>query len=203
MQLINRAVIKSQDERIVNLSLFRIQPKVFRWITADGNPWDGVDYVERNDAIRALRVTVENDPDYIRSDLTVLPVEPPPEERAAVRINKLVSSAIDDFFEMSGEDNDIDPSAAIAEIAEIIRQETGTAELIEHVNVLVAYCIQRIRSPRPAGLDMAQAGLIINVLEVLEKVQREDYSNLKKSLTEGTTSVKVYSAMPPTGGVTQ
>ncbi len=211
MTIVKRAVFKSEGGpgtipiKTIQLSLMRVEKHAFRWIDeVTGNPFDGVDYVEETDAVKALRVLVETDPKWVGIDLTVFPVAPPPEERAARRIVEAWRDSMIKRFDLPVEQTcRIDMSGPINETAEIIRNETAIDKLVESTNVLVAYLVQRIRQPRPPGLDMAQAGLLLDVLTALEKAQNVDLSNIRKVLTQDVTAIKTYSSMPQSGGKIQ
>ena len=193
MKVTDRALLKRTDQADTVLALFQIEARVFRWIDEKTSaPFNGVDYLRREDAIKGLRILVESDPAYVGADLTLLPVELPPDERAAKRI----------VMEMYCDHVPTDSIAFDVErAANIIDEETHVTRLIEAVNLLLAFEIPRLRWPKQAGLDMTHGGLILGVLEALEPAMKVDLSNLKTKLTEGIETVKVYSAMPATGKV--
>ena len=83
MTVVKRAVLKHKDGRQQEFFLFRVEEKVFRWADSNGKLWDGVDYTSENIALKGIRVSVDTDPALVGVDLTVYPVEPAPEERAA------------------------------------------------------------------------------------------------------------------------
>jgi len=180
MTIVQKAVLKHPDQRTQNLSLFRLEPSVYRWIIdGPGRPFDCVDYLSFHDGVKQLRVLVETDPAYVGVDLTIVPVELPPEERAARRVSPLCK------------DRDLEA------IATIIREETAIDKLIEATNLLLAYEYPRRLQPKRPGLDLTWAGLVLSIIEALEIAQRQDLSNLKKQLTEGIKDIKIYSALPP------
>lgn len=187
MTVVNRAVLKFSDGRETPLALFKVEDRVYRWIVeAGGKLLDGIDFLDSTTAIKHLRVTVETGVEFVGCDLTFIPVALPPEERAAKRITAL----IDAEYGCQGDEP----------VARIIREETQIDQLLEHVNLLLVYRIQRSRLPKPAGLDLAEGGLLLNVIEVLEKVQKVDLGNLKRNLTTDINSVKVFSSVPPVSG---
>ena len=209
MTLINKAVLKHLPSgKTQNLSLFRIEQNVYRWVDdLTGKPCDGVDYLDISMAIKALRVRVETEPNMTGIDLMVLPVAPPPEERAARRIARLYTFALLKALPLSSEDvAEIDPGGAVDEVAEIIRNETGIDFLIEHTQTLLAFLFQRRlayakalfptvqgQEPRDITLD----GLLLQVIEAMQKATGQDYANLVKILKEPISTVKVVSALPP------
>ncbi len=193
MKIIHRALLKftDQDKKLLDtkqLSLFQVEANVFRWITdGPGTPFDGVDYLRMEDAIKGLRVLVQSDPAYVGCDLTVLPVDLPPDERAAKRI---IMEMFSDYVPPESIPYEIE------RVAGVIDEECQSTAMIEAVNLLMAYEIPRLRAPKPGGLDMAHGGLIVTILEVIEKAQKVDLTNLKKKLTEGVEQIKVYSSIP-------
>ncbi len=202
MQLINRAVIEFQGGRSVALSLFKTEPTVFRWVAeSDGSRFDSCDYVTSSDAVKGLRVLVDGDPGYVGADLTIYPVEPPPEERAARRIVE----------ELEIEDGYHTPNPYdIEKVAEIIRQETAIVELCEHTQTLLAYLFTRrdafaqalfptVHGQRPR--DMVMDGLLLSAIEAMGKATRQDYANLVKILKEPVSNLIVSSRMPPGGKI--
>lgn len=180
MTITKRATIKSPVGLIVEMALFRVESKCYRWIeTLSGQRSDDIDYLSESDAIRGLRVWADTDPSAVGYDLTIIPVAPPPEERAAKRILR----------ELQGE-------ISVDEIAEIIRNETGLAAMIESSNLLLAYLIRNLHQPKPPGLDVTQAGLILEVIVALERAQATDLPNLKKRLTETPSEIKIVGSAP-------
>ena len=193
MKITDRAQIKHPDrpETEKVLALFQVESKVFRWIDERaGEPFDKIDYLRREDAIKGLRVLIEGSPDYVGFDLTLLPVELPPDERAAKRI---VMEMYCDYVPTDSIAFDVERAA------NIIDEETQITKLIEAVNLLLTFEIPRLRWPKQAGLDMAHGGLILGVLEALEQAMKVDLGNLKSKLAEGIETVKVYSNMPASG----
>lgn len=162
------------------------EPTVFRWAVLSAIPplkLQQIDFVTRHDAIKWLRLQAESDPAWVGVDLTINAAEQPPHIRAAERIWGLAE--------------DIDQP----DVESIILEETNISDLLEHAGVLLAYLIRTGRQAKPPGLDMAEAGLILNVIEAIEKAERCDLGNLKKTLTADVNKVQVYSSMPPKGGV--
>lgn len=198
MTIVKKAIIKHLEnaEPPQQLSLFRIEPKVYRWINdATGQQTRSlpVDYLTEDDALRALRVRIDGEAQWVGWDLTIIPVADPPEVRAAKRLPSVFTR-----------DWDNDVPRAVDEAATIIRQETGIDKLVEAVNLLITYEMPRLREGKRPGLDMKHGGLIIEVLEALEKTQQVDLSNLKAKLAQGLETVKVYTnAPPPEGGAVQ
>ena len=184
MKIVKRAQLKFSDQSVQSLALFQIEAKVFRWISeGTGQPFDGVDLLSEHDAIKNLRVIVESEPRFVGVDLTVLPVDLPPAERAAKRILETLEDKV--------------PYPDVLEwAAKLIQEETQIDGLIEAVNLYITYRFPRLRHPKAAGLDMTEGGLVLSILESMEKAQKVDLSNLKKQLAEGIETVKVYSSMP-------
>ena len=188
MKVINRATIvyKSSGQPERKLALMQVEKSVFHWAEdPSGTLWDGVDYLTGHDAIKALRVFVECDPGMVGADLTIFPAALDPEERAALRI---VNEASCIFEEAPGLERE--------RIADIIREETGIDKMIESINLLITYEFPRRLHPKQPGLDMTWGGLCLSVIEALEIATNTDLSNLKKQLTEGIETVKVFSTMP-------
>jgi hypothetical protein len=187
MKIVKKAVLTDKDGGQQHLSLFQIEAHVFRWIDdKSGTPFDGVDLLSEHDGIKNLRVIVESDPRFMGVDLTILPVELPPAERAAKRI-----------FDLDLVDLTYAPgSIAVERMAKVIQEETQIDGLIEDVNLLITYEFPRRLHPKKPGLDMTWGGLVLAILECMEKSQKVDLSNLKKQLTEGIEQVKIYSSMP-------
>ena len=184
MKIIHRAQMKFPDQHVQSLALFQVESTVFRWISeGTGQPFNGVDYLRSEDAIKGLRVLVESDPGYVGVDLTVLPVDLPPAERAAKRILETLDDKV--------------PYPDVLEwAAKLIQEETQIDGLIEAVNLLITYEFPRRLHPKKPGLDMVWGGLVLSILECMEKAQKVDLTNLKKQLAEGIETVKVYSSMP-------
>ena len=183
MTISARAKIVMKDGAKHTLILHQTAPTVFQWGgLANLVAFAPAHYVCRHDAIKALRLAFETEVSLIGCDLTINAAEQPPHIRAAQRLH-------DETFE------------TVDELAELILDETNIADLLEHVGVLLAYLIRTGRQPKPPGLDMAEAGLILNVIESIEKAEKCDLGNLKKTLTADVTKVQVYSSMPPKGGV--
>ena len=178
MTVVQRATLKHEHQGIHNLTLAKIEPTVYRWLDQDGRPFNGVDYTAQDIAIKALRFTVESEVVWIGWDLTLIPTAPPPEERAAKHIIEAQWASSQD------------------DIARIIREETGLPQLIESIELLLAYEIPRMKYPKRPGLDLTHGGLIYAVLEALEKTQHSDLGNLKAILREPVNRIQMYSNVP-------
>ena len=189
MTVTQKAVLKYRDGRIQNLSLFRVEPTVQRWIIDDsGKEFSKVHYLSTHDAVKGLRVLVETDPNYVGVDLTIMAVEPPPEERAAHRI-----------------DTDYDLLSAEA-IARIIQEETNISEVVRTAEELLAYLFTRraifakALFPVQGGMaprDMVMDGLLLGCIEALSKTTKQEYGNLLKILKEPVSNLQVVAALPP------
>ncbi len=191
MKAVLRAVLKYPDQREQELTLFKVQDKCFRWVAMpSGRLHDGVDYLDERVAQKALRVYVESDPSMVGVDLTIRPMDPTVAERAA----KL---CLDKFFEYDypGQLGNGLPEATAA----IIEKETRINSLIDAAQTLIAYEIQRMRTPKPPGLDMAHGGLILALIEEIEKATGQNFDNIRKMLTQDVDQVKVFSSMPRGG----
>lgn len=197
MTVVSRATLKHPDARMQHLALFQVERKVLRWvIEGDGKPFNGVDYLTEHDAIKGLRVEIESGPEWVGCDLTIIPVEPPPEMRAA----DLILDGIEEAFSVKPIAGTRDESRDA--IVEIIRQETAIDKLLDSINLYLTYRVPRLRFPKRPGLDMTEGGLILGVLEAIEQAQKVDLSNLKKQMSDGINKVQVYSNMPtPPGSV--
>jgi len=198
MTIVQKAILKhpshSKSKLAVgtrlSLSLFRVEPQVHRWILdGPGRPFDGVDYLSAHDAVKGLRVLVEGDPAYVGCDLTITPVAPPPEERAAKRI----WTEIGDWCGGRA----VRPESETEAMAQIIREEAGIDKLTEAINLLLAYEFPRRLQPKQPGLDMTWGGLVLSIIDALEVAQQTDLSNLKKQLADGIKDIKIYSTLPP------
>lgn len=186
MTIINRAALKIRDGQEKKLSLFRVERGVFRWVEdATSEPFDGVDYLSDTDAIKGLRVLVDGDPAYVGCELTIHPVSPPAEERAARRIYE--------WFDNAG---DSAPEIFLDAISEIIRNETAIDKLTETLNLLLAYEVTRLRAPKPAGLDLVHAGLLLDAVCALERSQAIDLTGIKSRLKQPVERIQVYQSTP-------
>ncbi len=192
MKIVNKAVLRYPDGTAQELSLFQVESRVFRWVRQSGSLWDNVDYLEAAMAIKGLRVLVEGDPAYVGCDLTITPVAPPPEERAAKRI----WTEIGDWCGGRA----VRPESETEAMAQIIREETGIDKLTEAINLLLAYEFPRRLQPKQPGLDMTWGGLVLSIIDALEVAQRTNLSNLKKQLADGIKDIKIYSTLPPHKG---
>ena len=122
MKIVKRSLLRFPDKREKTLALFQIEAHVFRWIEEPaGKPFDGIDYLTEHDGIKGLRVLVEGDPSYVGVDLTVLPVELPPDERAAKRI---VMEMYGDYVPPESIPYDVERAAGI------IAEETAIDRLV-------------------------------------------------------------------------
>lgn len=189
MTVTKHALITRPNQPDVRLFLFRVERGVYRWRTDMGQGYRGleVDYLSESDAVVAIRIMVDNSVDYVGCDLTINPVAPPAEERAAFRVLneiKLARVLNEDAYSQD-------------EIASIIRNETAIDKLTASINILIAYEIQRLLQPKPPGLDMTHAGLLLDVVEALERSQSVDLSQVKAKLKQPVDTVKIYSSLPP------
>jgi hypothetical protein len=151
------------------------------WKTVDGKTWEALAvYESESIAIRQIRVAVDNDPDLVEIDLTIYPVDPPAEERAAAKI-------LDRYgFKDDGS------------LAAIIGRETNIAEITEHVQALLAYIFSRRRAfaaalfpivdgkePRDLVLD----GILLSAIEAMAKSTKQDYGNLLAILRKPVSAI--------------
>jgi hypothetical protein len=207
MQPIKRAVLKFPDAREQTLFLFRPEQTVFRWAVDNGRLLDGVDYVTEADAIAQLRVLVEHDPAYVGVDLTVYSMEPSAADRAAKRITGRLFRLMDDY-------NDIgNPARETELVAQIISEETNIDPLMDSVQTLVAYWFKNRRAfamalypmtPEGAPRDLTGDGLMLAVIEAMQKTAGTTWPNLTKILMEPVSTIKMASKMPtPKGGTIQ
>ena len=176
MKLIQKARLIYPDQRTQLLGLFQVETAVFRWVVQDTDRrFDGVDYVDKPSAVVGLRVTVEGDPAFKGSDLTILEIEPSPAERAARRIV----------------DNYEPDSTAIDWVSGIIQEETAIDQLREAGETLEAYLITR-----GGQRDLALGGLMLNFLDALEKSGGVKYDAIRRALTEPPPQIIPARSMP-------
>ena len=179
MKRIKKARLLYPDIRVKILELFQLGETIFRWRGSD-QKLDKTDYPDEDAAIIGLRVTVESDPAFKGVDLTILPLEPLPEERAATTIfNRFLST-----------------QPSVEELETIIRQEIAIDQLREHGGTLLAYLLTHgwVR-------DLALGGLMLNFLDALERSGGVKYDALRKTLTELPMMFTPASQMP--GGTIQ
>ena len=187
MKSVMRALIKHADARETRLVLIQREPTVFVWVTEAGREFDGVHYTLKNIALKALRVAVETDPAFVGADLTIIPVEPPPSERAAKRLAETASEA------------------QAADIARVIEDETNISAISDAVQTLMAYIflhrdafamalfpVKDGRRPR----DLVMDGLLLNTVEALGKATKQDYVNLLTVLKEPVSQLLVAHQVP-------
>jgi hypothetical protein len=199
MTVTMKAVIKHADQRVQEWFLFRIEEKVYRWTNKDGKLFNGVDYVSANIALRGIRVEIEKGVEWIGADLTIIPVEPPPSERAADRV-------VSYFEEFSGSSIDR------GRMQKVIEEETNIAEISDAAQTLLAYIflhrdafamalfpVKDGRRPR----DLTMDGLLLNTVEALGKATKQDYTNLLTVLKEPVSNIAVVSNLPKMGGPIQ
>jgi hypothetical protein len=194
MTIVNKAVLRHRNGKEQSLSLLKIESGVFRWITDElTKPWDGIDYLDRSMAIKALRVRVETDPAYVGADLTITSPDPTPAERAAAEIIKA-----------------IDANLPIADtpcrtMAEIIDRETNLPALLDSFQTLMAYVFTR-RLPFAMALfpttaagkprDLVMDGLLLNAIEAIEKSTGQTFDSLRKQLEEPVSNLIVAHSLP-------
>lgn len=179
-QIKKRATLTHPHRPPQELHLMQIERGVFRWVTISAADRSfGPDYLTETDAIRGIRAEVESNPDMVGVDLTVFPVAPPPEVRAA--------KAIRDAR------NDVNPLFDVDMVAEIIRKETGIDGLLEHYQAMLAFLFQRRRAyaaalfPKVDGMeprDITLDGLLLNCIEATEKSVGQGMDNLKAILNQ-------------------
>ena len=182
MEVVKKAVLRWVD-RVAELCLFRVEPKVYRWVYPNGQELDHIDYLTDADAIAALRVLVDGDPAYVGCDLTVNPVTPPPELRAARRVMRRVGAFEDETLEA---------------IRNLIQEETGIGALLDASQALFAYIWKyrplyaRTLFPHVEGKpprDLTLDGLLLTYLEAAEKSLGESLDNLKAVLREPVSEI--------------
>lgn len=223
MQVVKSASITHPARPTENLSLQKVERGVFRWtVTETGQPWDGKDWLSEQDAIQQIRVTVDCEPEYVGCDLTVREVDPTPDERAAKRVFAICG--MDDHEYSPLEDSSCrDSIQELQDISQIIRDETNINGILDATETLLAYLfihraafsvalflttkygflLQQIKEPIP-GRDLTMDGLILACVEAVEKAKQQDYSNLKKPLTEPISEIAVATRMPkPPKGIVQ
>jgi hypothetical protein len=210
--IIKRAVLKRSDRPPETLLLTRHGKGDFRWITESGKEFTGVYYLDSGAAIRAMRAHVESDPDCVGVDLTIFDVEPPPEERAAWRLNRLIDNG---------------PTVAEFEsrAAEVIAQETNIGPMTTVFSDLMAFLmihrralyfglalemlppqqieqINRIMAGR-AARSLALDGLLYQAITELGKSTKQDFANLLAPLKEPVSNIVQARAVPkpPEGSI--
>ena len=190
MKLVQKARLVYPDQRVRLFGLFQVEEKCLRWVMEDTNRvFDGVDYPGKPEAIIGLRVTVEGDPAFKGTDLTILEVGPSPEERAALFIAQV---AVREVGRAKNLENLCDRIEALQPmIALLIQEETGLTELLEAANTILAYLITR-----GGHRDLSLGGLMLNLLGALEKSSGVKYDALRKALTEPPPQIIPARSMP-------
>jgi len=160
--------------------------------------WSGVDttaYLSEEDAIRGMRATVEGKPEFVGWDLTIMGIEPPAALRAAARL-------VDKTFH-EGWWKAVDKT--LVEAQQVIEEETNSAALVDAVETLIAYIFlnrskfaKALFPTTPAGepRDLVCDGLLLTVIEALEKTTLQDHENLKKKLREPVSQILSARALP-------
>lgn len=199
MSLITKlATLKHDDGRVQNLTLVRKGKSSYQWYIGEKR-WDEADYVAPGDAIKGLRVWAETDVAAIGIDLTFYEPVPTPAQRTAKRI----MADITPYLKAPG-----GPTSE-AELADLIEEEMHFSELLEHVQVLLAFCFQRRRAyaqalfPSKDGTtprDVTADGLLLNCIEAVEKSAGIDLSNLTKILREPVGRIQVVTNVPTPKG---
>ena len=193
MTLTKTAVLKHPDAREQKLNLFRVEAKCYRWLMDSGRPFDGIDYVNEATAISQLRVLVDGDPAYVGVDLTIHSIEPTADVRAAKRIRHAITGA--DCLDIWDYES----------VAEIIRSETNLPALMDSIQSLLAYCFKcrpafakALFPVTAAGAprDLTMDGLLLAVIEALEKTSNQKFDNLTKILKAPVSQIQVAKAMP-------
>jgi hypothetical protein len=201
--IVKRAAFAYPDGRKIEFALVKRERQDFRWIyAADSSEVSGVAYLSESDAVRALRVSIDHEPELVGVDLTIIAVDPPPEVRAAMVIVSRYSSG---YWDVS--------PATITEcvseaISDIIAHETNIGPLTTAFSELMAYVfIHRAKfaqalypvtaqgSPR----DLVMDGLLFTAIEAMQKSTGQDFSNLLKPLKEPVSQVVAVKAMPKKG----
>ena len=150
----------------IKLVLVREEPKVFRWYNVSTEqPEHEEAFTSEAKAVSRLRFFVETLKSFEGCDLTIEPVAPPPEERAAAAINKLMRDL--HVLTIHAED-----------IAGIISRETNIGPLVDAVEKMVTHFFQVLGNTDPLA-----AGLMHAVVVELEKTKQVDLSALKKVLS--------------------
>lgn len=207
MTLVKRALFRYPDGREIPFSLVKREKGDFRWIyAASGEEVSGVAYLSEADAVKAMRVKVDHEPELVGVDLTILSVEDPPEVRAAQAcIDKLNKAdqcwGPDDVF-LPDQDKWRDDLAAI------IAAETNVSPLITSFSDLMAYVFRH----RPAFAkalfpvteqgsprDMVLDGLLLIAIEAIKKSTKQDLGNLVAILKQPVKQIIGAKSMPKKG----
>lgn len=158
------AVITAPDNTQSRALLIKEEPRVFRWHNADGGCFDLESFLDETTAISRMRHWFETETGWQGYDLTIQPVSPPPEERAAVATTEA-------FSDMLCRDD-------APEIEAVIRRETNTSPLVEKVETLLAHFINVLGNTDPLA-----AKLMHGVVVELEKTKACELAGLKKLLS--------------------
>jgi len=203
-EITKRAKLKFPDARERNLVLLKIEPKVYVWKTEGGTDWDGVQYLEESTAISQLRVTIDHDPAYVGVDLTVTSPDPTPAQRAAEKIREGISEDL--------ETTEVPFVAWLYDnrIEKCINEETNIDPLVDHLQTLLAYLFRRRPAfakaifpvtEQGAPRDLTMDGLLLNVIQALEKTTGQKWENLTRLLMEPVSVISMASKLPPGGKV--
>jgi hypothetical protein len=208
MTIVKRAAFKYPDGNTIDFALVRREKGDFRWIySADGSEVSGVVYLSESDAVRAMRVKIDHEPELVGVDLTISAVDPPPEARAATRIWRELWIRGDLEKDKSHfEFVDLEP------LADIIANETNIGPLTTAFSELMAYIfLHRARfaqalypvTAQGAPRDLTMDGLLYTAIEAMQKSTGQDFSNLLKPLKEPVSQIVGAKAMPKQKGVIQ
>lgn len=215
MTIVKRAEWKYKDGSVVHFTLHRIERACFRWMTAAGNLWDGVDYLDTGTALKAMRVHVDSDPAEVGTDLTFFDIAPGPERRAAETIDRIFNAGL------TGEEYR-------TRCAEVISTETNIGPMTQAFSELIAFLFTRRTAlcfglalaamppqiiaqanamiqatGQTPGRDLVFDGLLYAAIEEMSKSTGQDFSNLLKPLKEPVSNIVVARAVPKTPGGVQ
>jgi len=167
---VRKATILYSDGSGLTLTLLKLRERAYRWSKREPSgaevPFDDAEHPDIAQAIKALRVAC--DADERKPDLTVMGIEDGPDRRAARRI---ASELVTVELVCSPEWQDM--------ASEIIAEETNVANLAAALNGILTYLLTRLSTK-----DQLLNPLMLEAVVQLEKADKNDYSNVKKRLSE-------------------
>jgi hypothetical protein len=170
---IRKATLIYPDGSGQSLTLLKLREKAYKWSKREPSgaevPYDDAEHTNIEQAVKALRVACEADPR--KPDLTVMGCEDAAQVRAARRIEEAIVANLD-FDTMDS-------------IAEIIAEETNSSNLCAALNGLLTHLMSRL-----GVSDPALNPILLEAVVQLEKATKEDYTNIKKRLSEAISQVQ-------------
>lgn len=207
MQVVKRASMKYPDGHEVQFVLTKREKGDHRWVYAEsGAEVSGIAYLSESDAVRAMRISVDHEPELAGVDLTIIAIDPPPEARAARRIVQQYSDEFETAVGLT------DSLRFIDEITELIASETNLPALTSAFSDLLAYVYLHRPAfakalfpvtPQGAPRDLVMDGLLLTAVEAMQKTTGQDFSNLIKPLKEPVSTLMIAKGMPKQRGPIQ